>query len=54
MEQQCLAVQDLNPSNVSREQSRTVSLQHGYRKSSSKAADVLYIYPSVHILAKDL
>ncbi|XP_037622215.1 plexin-B1 [Sebastes umbrosus] len=26
MEQQCLAVQDLNPSNVSREQSRTVSL----------------------------
>ncbi|KAL7407645.1 hypothetical protein ABVT39_011555 [Epinephelus coioides] len=26
MEQQCLAVQDLNPSNVSREESRTVSL----------------------------
>uniref|UniRef100_A0A671TKV1 Plexin-B1 n=1 Tax=Sparus aurata TaxID=8175 RepID=A0A671TKV1_SPAAU len=28
MEQQCLSIQDLNPSNVSREESRMVSLQH--------------------------
>lgn len=30
MEQQCLSIQDLNPSNVSREESRMVSLQHSY------------------------
>ena len=32
MEQQCLSIQDLNPSNISREESRMVSLQHSYIK----------------------
>lgn len=43
MEQQCLAVLDLNPSNISREESRTVSLQ----QEQNKRLDVPHILPMV-------
>lgn len=46
MEQQCLAVQDLNPSNISREESRMVSLQ----QEQNKHLDVLVC---THILPTD-
>lgn len=44
MEQQCLAVQDLNPSNISREESRTVS---------NRSRTNILTYPSAHILKTD-
>uniref|UniRef100_A0A8C2WKL5 Plexin-B1 n=1 Tax=Cyclopterus lumpus TaxID=8103 RepID=A0A8C2WKL5_CYCLU len=48
MEQQCLAIQDLNPSNVSREESRTVSLSVAGLPVLEKGESYSCVYQDSH------